>query len=106
MSTENDKIVIRNRGSGLARNEGSAQNTSNAVGETQQDATDNQQQQQQPQESVWKTILTRMFVFWLITQFFKGRQSNTNQSGVTASRNLFPLGTFVVCYNFSYVFKD
>ena len=105
MATENDEIVIRSRGSRPARNEESAQNAANAVNETQENAAEQQQQQQQPQESVWKTILTRMFVFWLITQFFKGRQGNMNQSGVTASRNLFPPGTPVVCCNFSYSFE-
>lgn len=97
MSTENVEVIIRNRGSGPPRNVTQAQNTDNVVSNTQQDAVAQPEPQQQPQESVWKTILTRMFVFWLITQFFKGRQSSTNQSdGVRASRNLFPLGTPVV----------
>ncbi|CAB3989747.1 cleft lip and palate transmembrane 1 homolog [Paramuricea clavata] len=91
----NDEIVIRSRGSRPARNEEPAQNTENAVNEAQQNAVEQPEQQQQPQESVWKTILTRLFVFWLISQFFKSRQSNTNQTGIRSSRNLFPLGTSV-----------
>lgn len=92
-----DEIVIRSRGSRPARNEEPAQNTENAVNETQQNAVEQPEQQQQPQESVWKTILTRLFVFWLISQFFRSRQSNTNQTDIRSSRNLFPLGTSVVC---------
>jgi hypothetical protein len=90
--------VIRNRGSQPARNEEPAQNIESAVNETQQNNVEQAEQQPQPQESVWKTILTRLFVFWLISQFFKSRQSNTNQPGVRASLNLFPLGTEVVCH--------
>ena len=99
MSTEsNDEIVIRNRGSRPTRSEEAQENAENAVNETQQNAVEQPQDQQPAQESVWKTILTRMFVFWLITQFFKSRQSNSNQSGVRSSYNLFPPGMAVVSY--------
>ncbi|XP_028409699.1 cleft lip and palate transmembrane protein 1 homolog [Dendronephthya gigantea] len=95
-SESNDEIVIRNRGSRPARNEETAQNTENNVNETQDNAVEQAPQQPQPQESVWKTILTRMFVFWLITQFFKSRQSSTNQPSANASSlNIFPVGTSV-----------
>jgi hypothetical protein len=101
MSGENDEIVIRNRGSAPVRNEETARSSENTVEETPQNNVEQpEQQQQQPQESIWKSILTRLFIFWLISQFFKSRQSTTSQSGVsvTASRNLFPVGTQVVCY--------
>ena len=105
MSGENnDEIVIRNRGSPPARNEEPAQNSGNSVEETQQNNVEQAEQQPPAQESVWKSILTRLFVFWLISQFFKSRQSSTSQSGVTASRNLFPPGTEVVCHIFGIFF--
>ena len=103
MSNESEEIVIRNRGSRPVRNEENVQNTENAVDETQQNAVDQAQQQPPQQESVWKTILTRIFFFWLISQFFKSRQGNTNQPTVRASSNLFQYGASVVCGNFSRV---
>jgi hypothetical protein len=106
MSGENDEIVIRNRGSAPVRNEETARSSENTVEETPQNNVEQPEQQQQPQESIWKSILTRLFIFWLISQFFKSRQSTTSQSGVsvTASRNLFPIGTQVVCYKFGIFF--
>lgn len=94
-SQTNDEVVIRSRGSRPAASNQQAQTAENERG-GQQNEQAPQQQQQQPQESVWKTILTRMFFFWLITQFFKGRQSTTNQPTVRPSKNLFPPKTSVV----------
>jgi len=48
-----------------------------------------QQQQQQQQGSMWKSFLVRMFIFWLISNLFRGRQQSTNTSNTTPSTNLF-----------------
>lgn len=48
-----------------------------------------QQQQQQQQGSMWKSLLVRMFIFWLISNLFRGRQQSTNTSNTVPSTNLF-----------------
>lgn len=49
-----------------------------------------QQQQQQPQQgSVWKSILVRMFIFWMISNLFRGRQQSSTNTNTVASTNLF-----------------
>lgn len=94
-----DEVVIRSRGSAAAPANHLEQTAENETEGQQNDAAP-QAQPQQAQESVWKSILMRMFIFWLITQFFRGRQSNTdtNQPSVRQSYNLFPPKTSVVCW--------
>ncbi|XP_022809418.1 cleft lip and palate transmembrane protein 1 homolog [Stylophora pistillata] len=51
-----------------------------------------QQQQQQPQQeqgSMWKSLLIRMFIFWLISKLFRGGQQQGTNTNVIASTNLF-----------------
>lgn len=55
----------------------------------QQNDQPQQQQQQQQQGSMWKSFLVRMFIFWLISNLFRGRQQSTNTSNTAPSTNLF-----------------
>lgn len=55
-----------------------------------------QQQQQQQQGSMWKSLLVRMFIFWLISNLFRGRQQSTNTSNTVPSTNLFKTGEKIV----------
>lgn len=48
-----------------------------------------QQQQQQQQGSMWKSLLVRMFIFWLISNLFRGRQQSSSTTSTVASTNLF-----------------
>ncbi|XP_073250119.1 putative lipid scramblase CLPTM1 isoform X1 [Porites lutea] len=47
-----------------------------------------QPQQQQQQGSIWKGLLFRMFIFWMISNLFRGRQQSSNTNTV-ASTNMF-----------------
>ena len=59
-----------------------------------------QQQQQPQQESQWKTILFRMFIFYMIMNFFRGRggqqQNGESTQTVMPATNLFPPNTKMV----------
>ena len=57
-----------------------------------------QQQQQQQQGSMWKSILVRMFIFWLISNLFRGRQQTTNTSNTAPSTNLFKTDQKIVSW--------
>ncbi|XP_066910734.1 LOW QUALITY PROTEIN: putative lipid scramblase CLPTM1 [Clytia hemisphaerica] len=60
----------------------SRQNTDTSVAETDPNVQQNgDQQQQNPQESVWKTVITRIVTFWIIMQVVK---SFTGQKGATS----------------------
>lgn len=48
-----------------------------------------QQQQQQQQGSMWKSLLVRMFIFWMISNLFRGRQQQSTNTNMIASTNLF-----------------
>ncbi|KAL9952468.1 hypothetical protein ACROYT_G039730 [Oculina patagonica] len=48
-----------------------------------------QPQQQQQQGSVWKSLLVRMFIFWMISNLFRGRQQSTTNTNTVPSTNLF-----------------
>ncbi|XP_068682325.1 putative lipid scramblase CLPTM1 [Montipora foliosa] len=48
-----------------------------------------QQQQQQQQGSMWKGILVRMFIFWMISSLFRGRQQSSSNTNTVAATNLF-----------------
>ena len=55
-------------------------------------AGNNDQQNNQPQQeqgSMWKSLLIRMFIFWLISNLFRGRQQQGTNTNVIASTNLF-----------------
>lgn len=56
-----------------------------------------QQQQQQQQGSMWKSFLVRMFIFWMISNLFRGRQQNSNVNTV-ASSNLFKTDQKIVSW--------
>ena len=98
-----EEFVIRSRGSRPYPNEtrhGVVNEQPNQNNVEQQPQAPQPPHPQQPQESIWRTILTRIFFFWLISQFFKWRQggNQTSQQGAnTASFNLFPTGTSMVC---------
>jgi fatty acid desaturase len=59
-----------------------------------------QQQPQQQQESPWKGILFRIFIFWLISNLFRGKQQPSTQSspGYTPATNLFKPRDFMVSF--------
>lgn len=38
---------------------------------------------------MWKSLLVRMFIFWLISNLFRGRQQSTSTSNTAPSTNLF-----------------
>ena len=84
------------------RNETAAceQQTDNQVqnGTAGNDAQQNgQPQQQQQQGSIWKGLLFRMFIFWLISQLFRGRQQSSNTNTV-ASTNIFKTNQKIVSW--------
>ncbi|XP_046847536.1 cleft lip and palate transmembrane protein 1 homolog [Xenia sp. Carnegie-2017] len=95
MSTESEDDFERNRDSSPSASTEIVKNTMNQ-GENVQENNQGQAQQQQSQTSIWKSILMRMFVFWLISQFFKSRQNtSSNPAGIKSSHNLFPTGSLV-----------
>ena len=57
-----------------------------------------QPQQQQQQGSMWKSLLVRMFIFWLISNLFRGRQQSTNTSTTLPSTNLFKTNQKIVSW--------
>ena len=57
----------------------------------------NGQQQQQQQGSMWKSLLVRMFIFWMISNLFRGRQQTSNTNTV-ASTNLFKTNQKIVSW--------
>lgn len=60
-----------------------------------------QPQQQQQQGSIWKGLLFRMFIFWMISNLFRGRQQSSNTNTV-ASTNMFKTDQKIV--SLSYIF--
>ena len=60
-----------------------------------------QPQQQQQQGSIWKGLLFRMFIFWMISNLFRGRQQSSNTNTV-ASTNMFKTDQKIV--SLSYMF--
>lgn len=78
------------------------ENSSNEVENTQSTqppAENNPQNEQQPQqESPWKGILFRIFIFWLISNLFRGKQQpgTQNNSVFTPATNLFKPRDFMV----------
>lgn len=66
-------------------------------------AGNNEQQngQQQQQGSIWKGLLFRMFIFWMISNLFRGRQQSSNTNTV-ASTNMFKTDQKIV--SLSYMF--
>ena len=60
-----------------------------------------QPQQQQQQGSIWKGLLFRMFIFWMISNLFRGRQQTSNTNTV-ASTNMFKTDQKIV--SLSYMF--
>lgn len=49
-----------------------------------------QPQPQQQQGSMWKSLLVRMFIFWVISQLFRGRgQQQSTTTNTFASTNVF-----------------
>lgn len=70
---------------------------SNAVASNESNQGEQQQQQQQQQESPWKGILFRIFIFWFISNLFRGRQQPTQQGpAFQPATNLFKSGDFMV----------
>lgn len=59
--------------------------------QSQNGSQDNNQQQngQQQQGSMWKSILVRMFIFWMISNLFRGRQQSTSNTNIVPATNLF-----------------
>lgn len=69
--------------------------STNTVAASENNQGDQPQQQQAQQESPWKGILFRIFIFWLISQLFRGRQqpSTTTQGpAFVPATNLFKPG--------------
>lgn len=52
-----------------------------SVAPAENNSSDQQQPQQQQQESPWKGILFRIFLFWFISNLFRGRQQPTTEQG-------------------------
>lgn len=64
----------------------------------QNGSQDNNQQQngQQQQGSMWKSILVRMFIFWMISNLFRGRQQSTSNTNIVPATNLFQTNQKIV----------
>ena len=61
-----------------------------------------QPQQQQQQGSIWKGLLFRMFIFWMISNLFRGRQQSSNTNTV-ASTNMFKTDQKIVSLTYMFL---
>lgn len=61
-----------------------------------------QPQQQQQQGSIWKGLLFRMFIFWMISNLFRGRQQSSNTNTV-ASTNMFKTDQKIVSSSYMFL---
>ncbi|XP_058944990.2 putative lipid scramblase CLPTM1 [Pocillopora verrucosa] len=86
-SERSDEAVCEQNGQ-----QSNSQVQNGTAGNNDQQNNQPQQQQQQPQQeqgSMWKSLLIRMFIFWLISNLFRGRQQQGTNTNVIASTNLF-----------------
>ena len=86
-SERSDEAVCEQNGQ-----QSNSQVQNGTTGNNDQQNNQPQQQQQQPQQeqgSMWKSLLIRMFIFWLISNLFRGRQQQGTNTNVIASTNLF-----------------
>lgn len=56
----------------------------------------NGQQQQQQEGSMWKSLIVRMFIFWMISNLFRGRQQSTSNTNIVPATNLFQTNQQIV----------
>ncbi|KXJ13308.1 cleft lip and palate transmembrane protein 1 homolog [Exaiptasia diaphana] len=85
-------------------NQAESEASRSTVASTENNSTDQQPQQQQ--ESPWKGILFRIFIFWFISNLFRGRQQPSSQQGPSfkPATNLFKPRDYMDLY--VYVSED